>query len=306
MCFYISTSVPAKKASLRPLILVKYTFLLFDYMYSHISLYKNAEYGIICRNSQMLLWHLNQRSTRFCIEIIWSEIQQCGSISIDPSPQSLHYSNTPICYTCYICKRYTAPAGFLFLYLSCIFRIPLARHNKRKVDAATTDQGDQQINSSIIREAIKKAERREQRRRLRKMRRGGGGGRKLRQLAGKEERRRRRPKRKRKGRKMRQGGGQLKSIKSLRRRPNKKEDSGEAIQVISGRRVAELPTASADEDRRRRLEEQRRARSRLREFWMEGEVYREWKRKKSTQLLLQQPQAQLAIEQLWQQLIKKV
>ena len=76
--------------------------------------------------------------------------------------------------------------------------------------------------------------------------------------------------------------------------------------MISGRRVAELPTASADEDRRRRLEEQRRARSRLREFWMEGEVYREWKRKKSTQLLLQQPQAQLAIEQLWQQLIKKV
>ena len=58
--------------------------------------------------------------------------------------------------------------------------------------------------------------------------------------------------------------------------------------------------------RQQRRKKLREGRNKLREFWVEGEVYRDWKRKKSTQLLLQQPQAQLAVEQLWQQLINKV
>ena len=44
----------------------------------------------------------------------------------------------------------------------------------------------------------------------------------------------------------------------------------------------------------------------LRRFWRDGEDYREWKRRKSVQLLLEQPRAQLAVNQLWQQLIQKV
>jgi len=43
----------------------------------------------------------------------------------------------------------------------------------------------------------------------------------------------------------------------------------------------------------------------LKEFWEESEAYRDWKRRKSTELLLRQPASQLAIQQLWQQLIKK-
>ena len=44
----------------------------------------------------------------------------------------------------------------------------------------------------------------------------------------------------------------------------------------------------------------------LRRFWRDGEDFRAWKRRKSVQLLLEQPRAQLAVNQLWQQLILKV
>ena len=44
----------------------------------------------------------------------------------------------------------------------------------------------------------------------------------------------------------------------------------------------------------------------LRRFWRDGEEFRAWKRRKSVQLLLEQPRAQLAVNQLWQQLILKV
>ena len=55
-----------------------------------------------------------------------------------------------------------------------------------------------------------------------------------------------------------------------------------------------------------KISRKRLAEGRLRKLWLEGESYRNWKRKKSTELLLQQPESQVAIAQLWQQLIKQV
>ena len=45
---------------------------------------------------------------------------------------------------------------------------------------------------------------------------------------------------------------------------------------------------------------------RLKSFWADGEAYRDWKRKKGLQELLELPTAQLAIQQMWQGLIKQV
>ena len=70
---------------------------------------------------------------------------------------------------------------------------------------------------------------------------------------------------------------------------------------LQGRRKLQNRRKVTGRNARKRL-----AVGRLRKLWLEGESYRNWKRKKSTELLLQQPESQVAIAQLWQQLIRQV
>ena len=70
---------------------------------------------------------------------------------------------------------------------------------------------------------------------------------------------------------------------------------------LQGRRKLKNGRKVTGRNARKRL-----AVGKLRKLWLEGESYRNWKRKKSTELLLQQPESQVAIAQLWQQLIKQV
>jgi hypothetical protein len=123
-------------------------------------------------------------------------------------------------------------------------------------------------------------------------------------------RRRRKNKSNKKGRRKKrlrkmEGGKQGRGRTLLYRRFVKRRRQQQRRMRMGKKSTCCASESGGDPVEREQMRRRRLGRAKLRQFWLQSQKYQAWRRDQSRQQLLEQPGAQLAIQQLWQGLFRQ-